>query len=157
MVRYGFARVQDFDAAAGYASESVDVSRACLAGLIPYFEPWGSRLAFAGKVRSVDGSPSDTVEVRWTPNLVVQHGLVQFSPFRGKCLSRTIDSDAQPLCIPATAVFGLIFFNQDPSQEGSQKCRCQFSATFVLVRRICRATRFFGKSEIKIEMPTPVY
>ncbi|CAM9485168.1 unnamed protein product [Pylaiella littoralis] len=42
--------LRDFDAAAGYASESVDVSRACLAGLIPYFEPWGSRLAFAGKL-----------------------------------------------------------------------------------------------------------
>lgn len=51
LASYGwFSFVQDFDAAAGYASDGIDVSRACLAGLIPYFEPWGSNLAFAGKV-----------------------------------------------------------------------------------------------------------
>lgn len=60
MVVRVYTAVQDFDAAAGYASDGIDASRACLAGLIPYFEPWGSSLAFAGKVRFIGDVTSDT-------------------------------------------------------------------------------------------------
>ncbi|CAM9152032.1 unnamed protein product [Ectocarpus sp. 13 AM-2016] len=42
--------LQDFDAAATYASDGMDASRACLSGLMPYFEPWGCNLAITGKL-----------------------------------------------------------------------------------------------------------
>ena len=48
---YGFSRLQDFDAATKYASDGLNSSRVCLSGLTPYFEPWGTSLAFTGKVR----------------------------------------------------------------------------------------------------------
>ncbi|CBN79949.1 conserved unknown protein [Ectocarpus siliculosus] len=42
--------LQDFDAAATYASDGMDASRACLSGLMPYFEPWGCNSAITGKL-----------------------------------------------------------------------------------------------------------
>lgn len=49
--QYGLVRLQDFDAATQYASDGLNSSRVCLSSLTPYFEPWGTSLAFAGKVR----------------------------------------------------------------------------------------------------------
>eukprot|EP00752_Nemacystus_decipiens_P004295 g3924.t1 len=43
-------QLQEFDAATRFASKALNSARVCFSGLTPYFEPWGTSLAFTGKL-----------------------------------------------------------------------------------------------------------